>query len=633
MTDVSIDILDGSIAVLDHANQLKPFQLSQLSFFGFSRTLTASNRLVCSQTAELTMPRLLSYFANEGVSFELTEAALQLSEALSQERDRLNTALQLGDDFKNGIIDNSNFAAFADFARSRLARPLKQHQLKAAYHLLQVQNGANYSVPGSGKTAVVLTVFEKLRLENKVNALYVVGPPACFWPWRNEFELVLGRSPRYVVLAGGDKQQRKDEYYRPSNDLNELYLTTYQTLGNDLEDVTVLFRNSGAKIFLVVDESHYIKQLGGTWAGAVLQLAPHAEYRCALSGTPLPRSYTDAFNQFEFLWPHNPPLSSELKTSIHLAEDDGNWDKAKTQLRAAIDPLFYRVRKADLGLLAQEFHPPILVPMRKHESRVYNAIVNRIGQLARDDFLRDADLLRILRRGRITRLRQAASYVPLLGSALQGYPENIIEHGSELCSIITNYDSLELPGKLAALQRIIQGLADQRLKAVVWSTFVGTINKIAAHLTQNGFACKRIYGMTPTERTSRDVEQTRESIIREFQDPNSGLDVLILNPAACAESISLHKTCFQAVYYDLSYNCAQYLQSLDRIHRVGGSEFKKADYFFLEYEDTIDQDIRDNLDAKAQRMLDVIEQDCEVFALDMFEEDDGIDAYERLFGA
>ena len=140
-----------------------------------------------------------------------------------------------------------------------------------------------------------------------------------------------------------------------------------------------------------------------------------------------------------------------------------------------------------------------------------------------------------------------------------------------------------------------------------------------------------IYGDTPIEQTSIDEEETREKIRNEFVDPRSGLNILIANPAACGESISLHKTCFHSIYYDLSYNCAQYLQSLDRIHRVGGSEVNQANYYLLQYPSTIDQDIIHNLDNKAKKMYDVIEEDYGIYSLDMFEEDEEIQAYERLF--
>ena len=72
------------------------------------------------------------------------------------------------------------------------------------------------------------------------------------------------------------------------------------------------------------------------------------------------------------------------------------------------------------------------------------------------------------------------------------------------------------------------------------------------------------------------------------------------------------------------------MQSLDRIHRVGGSEDKESHYYFLQYEDSIDRDILRNLETKAHNMAAVIDREYPIYSLDMFAEDE-IEAYERLF--
>ncbi|MFA5932400.1 MAG: hypothetical protein WC793_03440, partial [Candidatus Paceibacterota bacterium] len=77
-------------------------------------------------------------------------------------------------------------------------------------------------------------------------------------------------------------------------------------------------------------------------------------------------------------------------------------------------------------------------------------------------------------------------------------------------------------------------------------------------------------------------------------------------------------------------NCAQYLQSLDRIHRVGGSERILAHYHFLQYANTFENDIKTSLENKAQKMYHLIDQDYTIYNLDMFEDDEN-NAYERLF--
>lgn len=234
------------------------------------------------------------------------------------------------------------------------------------------------------------------------------------------------------------------------------------------------------------------------------------------------------------------------------------------------------------------------------------------------------------------RLRQSTSYPKLLIKAIENYEENLLSGNSELVEIIQNYDDLEITGKLDFLTKKVMKLNRKGKKVLIWSNFVGTLELIKSHFSKLNLRSELIYGKTPIEKSNTaeiSEEMTREKIRDIFADPNSGLDILIANPAACAESISLHKTCFHAIYYDLSYNCAQYLQSLDRIHRVGGSERNTANYYFLQYEHSIDQDIKTNLELKAQKMYNIIEQDYEIYNLDMFEEteEDDIAAYKRLF--
>ena len=150
-----------------------------------------------------------------------------------------------------------------------------------------------------------------------------MAPPSCFGPWKAEFELTLGRKPQYKILAGIEQSQRKLEYYSSSSNKAELYLTTYQSLLNDQHEVTTFFKQKGVEVFLVIDEAHYIKQLDGNWANAVLKVADFARYRCVLTGTPLPKSYTDIFNLFDFLWPLNTPIDEETKIKIRLDEEKG----------------------------------------------------------------------------------------------------------------------------------------------------------------------------------------------------------------------------------------------------------------------------------------------------------------------
>ena len=161
------------------------------------------------------------------------------------------------------------------------------------------------------------------------------------------------------------------------------------------------------------------------------------------------------------------------------------------------------------------------------------------------------------------RLRQCLSYIKLLTTALDDYDEKLFEDDKSIASLIYKYDELEKPGKILELVEIVKELRGQGEKVVIWSNFVKTLKLIKRTVMELGFPVHLIYGETPLEHINDNADElTRARIIEKFVSKESGVDILVANPAACAESISLHKTCSSAIYYDLSYNCAQYLQSL-----------------------------------------------------------------------
>ena len=302
--------------------------------------------------------KVAGYFSGAGMPCCFDDRIRALLAAQTEARSALEAALASGGRLKAGMLDVREASDFATFLASDVSRPLKDHQYKAALHLLCTKNAANFSVPGSGKTAVVLVVFQRLRQLGQVDSLFVVGPPACFGPWRSEYQAVLGGVPRFEVLAAGDVDTRHSKYLVNTDSACDLYLTTFQTLHKDWEHVRQLFQVQGVRFYFVVDEAHYIKQVGGEWAEAVLNVAKHATRRCVLTGTPFPRSYSDSFNLFDVLWPATTPISAETRNQLQVCARRQELERAAELLDESIGPLFYRVRKSDLRLAGAMFSRP-----------------------------------------------------------------------------------------------------------------------------------------------------------------------------------------------------------------------------------------------------------------------------------
>ena len=126
-----------------------------------------------------------------------------------------------------------------------------------------------------------------------------------------------------------------------------------------------------------------------------------------------------------------------------------------------------------------------------------------------------------------------------------------------------------------------------------------------------------VYGAIPKD-AAENIEFNREQQIRKFKESPRPV-VLIANPAACAESISLHKVCHHAVYLDRTFNCGQYLQSLDRIHRIGLAPDEIVTYHLLIANNTIDETIDRRLKEKEVNMLKILEDELPVGSFEVEE--------------
>ena len=142
------------------------------------------------------------------------------------------------------------------------------------------------------------------------------------------------------------------------------------------------------------------------------------------------------------------------------------------------------------------------------------------------------------------------------------------------------------------------------------ATFIHTIHKLKQYLESQGIPCQELYGATPVEREDTENDEfvlTREKIVKAFQNPDCPFKVIIANPFAVAESISLHKACHNAIYIERSFNAAHFVQSKDRIHRYGLKPDTITNYYYVLSRDTVDETIDTRLAEKERRMTEIME--------------------------
>ena len=575
----------------------------QIEYYGF-KSETESPFVFRAQKKSIVIAELIKYLESNNFIVDLCHESKKILKIITtNNKDFTNKINEL-----KLIKDNLDSNEYINFFKNinYLKRELKDHQKKSFFHLCKAKCAANFSVPGSGKTAVVLAFYEKLKLENKVDALFVIGPRNCYHSWNTEFNLTLNRNPKLKILD--ESQQQRKKIYE-THLTSELYACHFATLTNDIEHLQKFLLNKN--FLIVIDEAHNIKKIGGKWSNAILKLGNLSEYKVILTGTPMPQDFKDFYNYLDFLYEKNEIISSYEKAQIEVFMENKKFDEATVLINSKIYPFFSRVTKKQLNLSKPNFLKPYYIKMNPIEDKIHQAIITKIRFFSKKDYLKkkNLNLIRSIQKARMIRLRQTCSYVRNLITAIpedikQG-DENLLE-GEDLQSLISTYDLKEKPAKLLKLKSIVINLIKNNKKVIIWSTFLKTIELIKKELEGEKINIKEITGKTKLE--------DREKIKDEFNDNSSKLEVIIANPQACSESISLHKSCQNAIYYDLNYNTAEFLQSLDRIHRVGGSEDNPVYYHFLQYENSIDIKVHKRVFEKADRQMQVIESENLTFS-------------------
>ena len=199
---------------------------SQLLFYGFKKNENLYEKT--SASVEEDVLKILDYFNFKNIDCKISEEVEVYVRQKQAKEEEWSLTLSKANAIKSGKFERGELSNFLEYLNT-IPRTLRDHQVKAAFHLYTIKNGANFSVPGSGKTTVVLSVYEKLKRENECNVLFVVGPPSSFQPWINEFRSTLGREADFQILSGGYSSLRKNEYYSSIENCSEIYLTTFHT--------------------------------------------------------------------------------------------------------------------------------------------------------------------------------------------------------------------------------------------------------------------------------------------------------------------------------------------------------------------------------------------------------------------
>ena len=490
----------------------------------------------------------------------------------------------------------NEFTEFKEIVRSEISRPLKTEQEKASFFLAMMKRAANFSVPGAGKTAMMYGTFAYLSSskQDKVDKILVISPLNAFAAWRTEYSEVFGSKRELHYLNLRDNKYNNDPGAIKRDWVQANVITiNYESLKSKLRVLNELIDN---KTMLVFDEVHRVKGVGGQRAKATLNISQAPYYRYVLTGTPIPNGFRDIYNFLHLMYP------DEYSTFFAWGLNELNRIDSE-DVNRKLAPFFWRTNKKDLQVPKPEPDKIIQVePSEKQEILADAIYENENGALAL-----------------FTRLLQASTNPELLKYNINYRELGLVDSDSEKWNqeaykiekenqsntgLYKRFllEDIETP-KFDRGIKLIMDLVSEGKKVLVWGMFVGTMHKIRKTLEDKGLKTFLVYGETP--------KQDREGLINEFRDGSA--QVLISNPNTLGESISLHQTVHDAVYFEYNFNLTFMLQSRDRINRLGLPDNQYTRYYYLmskgdtAHQGFIDEMVYRRLKEKEQVMMDAIE--------------------------
>jgi superfamily II DNA or RNA helicase len=408
---------------------------------------------------------------------------------------------------------------------------------------------------GLGKTVQLLAMLqERQNIRKERRPSIIVVPKSLMFNWVHEIEKFTPNL-KHVEYSGLERANIRDDLAK-----YDIILTTYGTLRRDIVPLKDIQFD-----YAVLDEAQTIKNSTSQVAKACRLLK--AEFRIALSGTPIENHLGDLWSIFEFLNPGMLGRSSAFKVNSADAQDA----ESRRILARGLRPFVLRRTKREVAAdLPEKFEETIYCQMGKRQRALYNELRDHYREsllgMVREQGM-NKTRMHVLEA--LLRLRQAACHPALLDRETREEPF----------------------AKLDVLIPHLEELIEEGHKSLVFSQFTSMLSIVKDLLDKKGVKYVYLDGKT----------RTRKQIVEEFQE-NDEIKVFLISLKA--GGLGLNLTAAEYVFLlDPWWNPAVEAQAIDRAHRVG--QTRQVFAYRLICSDTVEEKILE-LQGQKRELADAI---------------------------
>jgi SNF2 family DNA or RNA helicase len=415
---------------------------------------------------------------------------------------------------------------------------------------------------GLGKTVQVLALAQRRREEGARRPVLVVCPTSVVNNWRREAERFTPKLPLLVHHGAG---RSKGSQFREQAEGSALVISTYALLHRDLEQLQEV--SWGAA---VLDEAQAIKNPQTRQARAAFALS--AEYRIALTGTPVENNVGDLWSIMEFLNPGFLGSEADFRRRFFLPIQGWHDAEASKLLKRITAPFILRRLKTDRSVIAdlpEKMELKVYCTLTREQASLYRAVLREAEEeLATAEGMKRRGLILAL----LSRLKQICNH-----------PAQFLREPAG-----NGAGRPERSGKLARLVEMLEEVAATGDRALVFTQFVGMGRIIRQQLQElTGREVLFLHGGVP--------KRQRDLMVERFQDQGQSPAVFVLSLKAGGTGLNLTRAS-HVFHFDRWWNPAVEDQATDRAFRIGQSRQVQVHKFICA--GTLEEKIDEMIEAK-----------------------------------
>src|SRR5450755_910241 len=221
---------------------------------------------------------------------------------------------------------------------------------------------------GLGKTIQTLSLILRDRQAGVDRPVLLLCPMSVVGNWQKEAARF---TPELSVLVHHGIGRTKGDLFVQEASRHAIVVSSYALLHRDFEHLKDV-----PWAGVVLDEAQNIKNPETKQAAAARALS--ADYRIALTGTPVENNVGDLWSMMEFLNPGLLGSRAEFKRSFYLPIQTGRDPEAATRLKKVTGPFVLRRLKTDksiIGELPEKLEMKVFCTLTKEQASLYAAVV------------------------------------------------------------------------------------------------------------------------------------------------------------------------------------------------------------------------------------------------------------------